>query len=49
MSSIRVDHFFKITDDTRQVFIKGMYLTPRLITYKTAILQPHDQVNKHKQ
>lgn len=49
MSPIIVDLFSKITGDTRQVFIEGMYLTPEIITYRTAISQPHGQASKHKQ
>jgi hypothetical protein len=49
MSPIRADHFPKIIDDTRQVFMKGMYLTPGFLTYRTTISQSQGQASKHKQ
>jgi len=29
--------------------MEDMYLTPRLITYRTTVSQPQGQANKHKQ
>ena len=44
-----MEHFPKITDHTRQVFIEGMYMTLGIITYRTAISQRQGQASKYKQ
>jgi hypothetical protein len=38
-----------LTDDTRQVFMEDIYLTSRLITYRTTVSQPQGRASKHKQ